>query len=1619
MNIQHLKQIILLLITVGLVLISVSAVSAAFPLPYTFNPALPTDKDFDTREAFITDIQNGAAVYTYNLKLSPGTNSLEPVVRLSYSSHGSKSKHDILGDGWTLSQSYIQRDVNATRDEPNNDFFILVLNGASHKLIPDSQEQDRYHTQVETFTHIQKYNDSSSNQKGDYWIVRTPEGTSYRLGFTSESETVGSRSNLVWRWNLDLVQDTHNNSIFYTYQENPFPADNGTAYLMNISYNNDQRRVIEFGYETSNRPDLTKSLFDNGNEITYSRRLEEVRVKTDDTLVRKYVLAYASDYTGMNNARSLLKSITEHGSDGSSLPATSFGYYTADETPVFSTDYSQTPECHDSTSQGCFVSAGGNDRAIRAVDVNNDGFVDLILASSVMDPSVSPKTWLYNGTDWEENASWDVPQCETSQGYIGCIIDSGNDNGIRFIDVNGDNLVDVVKAESTIKTWLNNGNGWNQTSDTEWEFTPCTDMDNPGCFLAGDGSDNGIATVDVNGDGLVDFVKARAGAIPYTWLNTGRGWVRNDTWRFPECINQLEDNYYGCFVNSGGNDLGMRYADVNGDGLVDFVKATELLRRTWINTGSGWQNLGIWTVPDCESLPGTTEACFLDHVTSNDNGIRLGDINGDGLVDLVKARDGTAKTWLNKGNGWQNFNTWKIPNCDAGSHENCFIDNNPNPFTPNGVYFVDFSGDGIPDLIKTHEDISNSYSKAYVNNAERVMLLRNITTSFGATIDINYTTLSYFENDLKNHVSGVGLPLWVVTKTQQDNGISGLQNVHVNNSYTYTKGFFDYLENDFRGFGFATENKTNNITIKHSFYQDVGRQGQTYKTQTFDTDSSLFQQQDFTWNTTTNSDNVHTTLLLEENESTIDGTSGNPKTTKVEYVYDQYGNAVVKNSLGDLAISGDEKYEYSNFVYNITAWIVNTQSIYTLYDSANVTKLRETQYSYDDQSFGSSPVRGDVTKKENVLEGGSNSIITYEYDLYGNVINVTDPAGKTTLYTFGIKDITFTFPDQETNHKGHVKEASYDLGTGNILSVIDANGFVTNYTYDVFSRIKKEILPLDTVSQPTQEYTYTFDGTAPETIKIEQREQNATGNTFDTYQYHDGFGEVSQKKSEAEGTFLNSKQVVENAYRDESYRVEAADNKYIVSADSQYASPDGSINQTLFTYDPLHRVTVVRNPDETLKRTGYELWNETQVDEQGNVKVIVRDAYTNIIEVKEYNAGEEYVTQYEYDDTDQLTKISDNEGNQFQFFYDTLGRQTSIVDPDLGIINYTYDAVGNLLTTTDERGITITSTYDDLHRVLTKIVSNQTFTYIYDQELNNTLSSVGTTDFARNYSYDPRLRLIREQKTVDNFTFVVKAEYDSANRITSTELEEYETITYAYTDQSLLDSISGIISSTDHNEADSPTKREYSNSLTTDFSYNLRNFRLERIQTSTVQNMTYLYDNTSNVLGIEDVTNNRIYTMTYDALSRLIAAVRQDGVTTAFNFTYTYSSIGNVMNLSSDDKGLTFTYNATIAHAPHHLSYRQGKPLSIESLSQIGVNGSVRVFEIQVLNNQNVTLSDVNWTLDTGLENVTATESITLDGLEDMFVFIEYNYTSTGEFNVTALVQSGTLSDVEVTNVTI
>ncbi len=145
---------------------------------------------------------------------------------------------------------------------------------------------------------------------------------------------------------------------------------------------------------------------------------------------------------------------------------------------------------------------------------------------------------------------------------------------------------------------------------------------------------------------------------------------------------------------------------------------------------------------------------------------------------------------------------------------------------------------------------------------------------------------------------------------------------------------------------------------------------------------------------------------------------------------------------------------------------------------------------------------------------------------------------------------------------------------------------------------------------------------------------------------------------------------------------------------------------TVYTYDALGRTVSVLAPDAG-STTTYEYKGETVkvTDAAGKWKMFTQDAMGNLVQVNEPNpaGGSDYVTSYEYNMRDQLSKVTMARSNGTQvrdFLYNGAGLLIQKTEPETGQTTMGYDASGRLSFKRDAKNQLMEYAYDTYGRVL-------------------------------------------------------------------------------------------------------------------------------------------------------------------------------------------------------------------------------------------------------------------------------------------------------------------------------
>ena len=561
--------------------------------------------------------ESGAATYTIPIQVSPGVGGMEPKLSLNYSS---QSGNGLLGVGWSLGglggvgrcpRTMAQDGVRGGVNYDSNDRYCL--DGQRLIAISGSEGGDgtEYRTERESFAKIVSYGSAGN---GPAWFkVWTKAGQVMEYGRTTDSRIEAQGKVTARIWGLNRIEDTKGNYLTVTYIKD---TTYGDYYPSRIDYTGNSRtntiaiNSVQFQYEA--RSDVVP-VYQGGSLIKQQMRLSEIVSLRDALQTKRYEISYTNT---PYNLRSVIAKVQECGD--TCRPSLSFAWsgMSAEASWQEQPSYAM-PEN--------LAADGYGDIGTRLIDLNGDGLPDFIYGRHTQSGVEVKKAWLNTGSGWVEAPNYAPPKYLASDGYA--------DVGARLIDLNGDGLPDFVfsyylNGVSFKYVWLNTGNGWVEAPNYA---TPD--------HLAADGyGDVGTRLVDLNGDGLPDFIYGRytqSGVeVKKAWLNTGSGWVEAPNYAPPKYL--ASDDYA---------DVGARFIDLNGDGLPDFVFSYYLngvsFKYAWLNTGNGWVEAPNYATPD--------------HLSANgygDVGTRLIDIDGDSQVDFVYSRylisgASVKKTWRN------------------------------------------------------------------------------------------------------------------------------------------------------------------------------------------------------------------------------------------------------------------------------------------------------------------------------------------------------------------------------------------------------------------------------------------------------------------------------------------------------------------------------------------------------------------------------------------------------------------------------------------------------------------------------------------------------------------------------------------------------------------------------------------------------------------------------------------------------------------------------------------------------------------------------------------------------------------------------------------------------------
>ncbi|MFF5932016.1 polymorphic toxin-type HINT domain-containing protein [Streptomyces hydrogenans] len=224
---------------------------------------------------------SGSFTWSYGFNLPPAAAGPTPGLSLGYDSGSidgrtatTNNQGTSVGEGFSLTESYIERSYGSCDDDGQTDVFDLcwkydnaqlILNGKSSRLVKDTATGAWRLADDDASKVTRSIGADNKDDDGEYWTVTTGDGTKYVFGLDKLDGATTERTNSTWtvpvfgddagepgytggstfadraltqawRWNLDYVEDVHGNASTYWYAKDENYYKKNKATTANASY---------------------------------------------------------------------------------------------------------------------------------------------------------------------------------------------------------------------------------------------------------------------------------------------------------------------------------------------------------------------------------------------------------------------------------------------------------------------------------------------------------------------------------------------------------------------------------------------------------------------------------------------------------------------------------------------------------------------------------------------------------------------------------------------------------------------------------------------------------------------------------------------------------------------------------------------------------------------------------------------------------------------------------------------------------------------------------------------------------------------------------------------------------------------------------------------------------------------------------------------------------------------------------------------------------------------------------------------------------------------------------------------------------------------------------------
>ena len=558
-----------------------------------------------------------------------------------------------------------------------------------------------------------------------------------------------------------------------------------------------------------------------------------------------------------------------------------------------------------------------------------------------------------------------------------------------------------------------------------------------------------------------------------------------------------------------------------------------------------------------------------------------------------------------------------------------------------------------------------------------------------------------------------------------------------------------------------------------------------------------------------------------------------------------------------------------------------------------VTPELTTSYSYDGNGNPLTKTLADTTtQKKPYSTKGQSRTWTYTWSdfLLGSA---ETPLKDLTQFSY---DGTGAL-SEITNALGQKTQITAHLPGGLPETIIDPNGVVTNLAYDPRQRLLSSAI---TTSAGVLTTAFAYDA-AGNLITVTLPDGSALTDSYDAAHRLIGIADLFNNSIAYTLDGLGDRTLtqVEN-----SSSAVTQQHSGIFDALGRVLQDIGGVGQTTsYTYDNNGNAVSITDPLTHVTQQAFDALNRlSQVTQPSPV-------------------GGTIVTTY--DAHDRPLTVTDPDGNVTSYVYDGFGDVIEQTSPDSGTTLYYYDADGNLTKEEDADKVVTTYSYDALDRVLTTRYpadSTENVAYTYDQSGHGfgtgRLTSLTDAAGTLSRSYDERGNILNETRQTQGQSLSTSYAYDAASRVAAITYPDSAFVAYSRDSMGRITTVSvtppassaaTVLSSINYEPFGPVTSLTFGNGIveTRSFDLDYRMTNLADAGTTTLQNLSYVYDQADNVRSITDgvTPGNSQAFPGYDALNRMTGATGGYG-----SLAYTYDPVGNILSQTLGSVATKYTY---------------------------------------------------------------------------------------------------------------